>query len=179
MKTDHVIQYLLAQDETITTLLSEIGADNTNNAVKKLRKEREVAGRTQRNLSELIGAHGTDNWKNAVRMAQSKSRLPDPLPEWATVVPPSWSDQVRPGLYRHWLRVCEAHIRVVEKFLRETHYDDDSTYQKEIEDVRLSFIRNSPWDFVQQCSDFYHTDPQEEAFMETEPVLVTEPGKTN
>jgi hypothetical protein len=174
MKTENAIQHLLAQDEVIAALLSEIGSDNVHNALRKLKKEREIANETRRNFDELISAHGTDNWKNAVRIAKSRNKNADTFPEWASVVPPAWLEKVRPALYQHWLRVCGAHIRVIEKFLRDVHGVESLRYTEEMERVRREFIRCSPEFFIDLCSEFYHDNSEEETYITEETAMMSE-----
>jgi len=154
MKTGDVARFA----EEVQDLLDEIGASNINNAITKIKAERKNHQKKAEQLSKLIDAIGTDNWLNAIRRISSLAdKEVQALPKWIQVVPPSWSDKVNHKDYKKWLRFCqEQFLTVLSEMEEEQKYEQDFDLAEQVNNARELFATSLPWQFIDECSEFYH-----------------------
>jgi hypothetical protein len=168
MKTEDVMRFA----KEVQGLLDEIGASNINNAITKIRAERKQHRKKAEQLTKLTDAVGTDNWLNALRRISSLTeKETQSLPKWIQVVPPSWCGQVNHKEYKKWLRFCqEQFLSVLDEMKEEQKHEQDFDLEEQINSAKELFATSLPWEFIDECSEFYHAREECEENLELSPT---------
>jgi hypothetical protein len=172
MKIEDVAHFL----DEVQGLLDEIGASNINNAVTKISAERknhkkELQKKTEQ-LDKLVDAIGVDNWFNAIRKVSSLlDKETRQLPKWIQVVPPSWCGEVNHKEYKKWLRFCqEQFLSVLDEMEEEQKHEQDFDLEEQINSAKELFATSLPWEFIDECSEFYHVREESEENLKLSPT---------
>jgi len=171
MKKEDFIRYAEEKEE----LLAEIGSSTVPNAISKLRKERKEAAESSEQLQKVLTALGVDNWWNGVLRSNHLREKGEnsQLPRWIQAVPPSWCDneKLHPKDYKKWLRFCQEQFStaLVEMEEEKKLFPDFDT-ASQVDNARILFTTTLPWEFIDGCSEFYHS-PDGETSEENELAL--------
>lgn len=171
MKKDRILKEVDRMWSHHEELLAHVGADNLQNAKRKINRERAEFERTKGQLQEVVNALEVDNWRNAVVRAKSLlDKLErEGLPAWLRTISPAWVNKIPPSSYKRWLHFCrEQFLVALGELQADAEMFPELDIEKELEILKELYLTLPPGEFVERISQFVTTSSDDDVDEELE-----------